>query len=108
MADLKADRKDEAKATPPTADADGVARAEAKRLDTRRRVLLGLAAVTPMVITFGRREALAADEYVCVSLGDMAVTLPEPGGTITCTCNIIGSNPTDAGNDCKPIDDSGG
>ena len=107
MAEFRVDPKDERKGVPSTVDADAVARAEAKRLDTRRRVLLGLAAVTPMVITFGRREALAADEYVCESLGDMAVTLPAPGGTITCTCLIIGSPPTDAGNECKPADDDG-
>ena len=104
MAEFRADPKDETKGVPSTVDADAVARAEAKRLDTRRRVLLGLAAVTPMVITFGRREALAADEYVCQSLGDMVVNLPPPAGTMTCTCLIIGSPPTDAEGETEHVD----
>ena len=75
---------------------------EVKLLATRRRVILGAAAAAPWVVTFGRKQALAADEYVCTSLGDMQVTLPPAGGTVTCTCLILGAPPGEGGNVCKP------
>ncbi|MDX1402811.1 MAG: hypothetical protein R3245_12880 [Kiloniellales bacterium] len=84
-------------------DEDRSAR-EAKRLAARRRVLLGVAATAPMIVTFGRREALALDDYVCQSLGDVVIDLPGGAGTETCTCKFVGQG-MDSANECKPEND---
>lgn len=83
------------------------AAAEEKLLATRRRIIMGAASTVPWIVTFGRKEALAADEYVCQSLGDMQVTLPPAGGTVTCTCVVLGAPPGEGGNTCKPPEDDG-
>ncbi len=50
------------------ADADKSS-TEAKRLAARRRFLLGGATALPLIVTLGQREAWAASQAVCQSMG---------------------------------------
>ena len=58
--------------------------AEGKRFTARRQILIAGAAGLPAILTFGRRQAYAADLSTCISI--MGTVLPVPPGTATCRC----------------------
>ncbi len=59
--------------------------AEAKRLDARKRLLIGGVAALPLIVTVGRRQAYAFGASVCASLLLQGVDLDfENEGSLVC------------------------
>ncbi len=53
--------------------------AEAKRLEARRRYLIGGASALPLIVTIGRsRQAFAASQNVCLSLEAQGIETDDP------------------------------
>lgn len=61
------DRQDDTQ-TPPAIDSQAEA-GERRRIEARRRFLIGGAATLPIIITMGQKQALAASAAACASAG---------------------------------------